>query len=125
MIFLLCAILSIGSVKLDVEIANTDKKRSTGLMFRENLSDNQGMLFAYEKEDILYFWMKNTYIPLTIGFFDTEQKLIQILDMDPSNLPKPHVYVSNKPAKFALEVNRDWFKMNKISVGDKFTLSIE
>ncbi|HSX14222.1 MAG TPA: DUF192 domain-containing protein [Chlamydiales bacterium] len=125
MFIFLCTIFHLGTAQLDVEIADTNSSRNRGLMFRETLSDTQGMLFIYEKPEILSFWMKNTYIPLSIGFFDTDQILMQIDDMEPTTSISPPIYKSIKPAKFALEVSKNWFKKNKISIGDKFTLSVE
>lgn len=125
MFFLLCALLQIGAVQLEVEIADTAESRNRGLMFRNTLEQNQGMLFIFDKSEILSFWMKNTYIPLTIGFFDENQALIQIEDMDVPKTKNLPLYQSDRPAQYALEVSRDWFKKHKISIGDKFTLSIE
>lgn len=125
MFILFCTILRLGTAQIDVEIADTDASRNQGLMFREHLGENEGMLFVYKEPKILRFWMKNTYIPLTIGFFDVDQMLIQIENMEPDSFFSPLVYKSKKPAKFALEVSRNWFLRNKISIGDKFTLSLE
>ena len=68
--------------------------------------------------------MKNTLIPLTIGYFDKKGKLFQILDMDPASPVElsPKLYVSAKPAKYALEMNKGWFKKFKVSVGTKLDL---
>jgi uncharacterized protein len=125
MFILFCTIFRLGIAQIDVEIADTNTSRNQGLMFRQHLGEKEGMLFVYEEPEILRFWMKNTYIPLSIGFFDANQRLIQIEDMDPDHSSYPHIYKSKKPAKFALEVSRNWFTRNKISIGDKFTLSLE
>lgn len=125
MIFLLCTILHIGSTQLEVEIADTVALRNKGLMHRESLGVNEGMLFIYNQPDILRFWMKNTYIPLTIGFFNADKVLIQTTDMDVPTSSELTLYQSKKPAQYALEVNRNWFKDNKISIGDKFTLELQ
>ncbi len=125
MFIFFCSILHLGASQLDIEIADTQSRRNQGLMYRKELAENKGMLFVYEEPDIVYFWMKNTYIPLTIGFFDEEKVLTQIEDMEPTNSPTPPIYKSKKMTKYALEVTRNWFKKNKISIGDKFTLSLE
>lgn len=125
MIFLLCTILHIGSTQLDVEIADTVALRNKGLMHRESLGANEGMLFIYNQPNILSFWMKNTYIPLTIGFFNADKVLIQIEDMDIPTSAELTLYQSKKQAQYALEVNRNWFTDNKISIGDKFTLELQ
>jgi uncharacterized membrane protein (UPF0127 family) len=115
-------VITVGKVKLTVEVAETPEQHERGLMFRHSLNKNSGMLFIFSEKRILNFWMKNTFIPLSIGFFDEQGILFQILDMDPvkselqKNIP---TYSSARPAKFALEVNKGWFIINKIKVGDK------
>jgi uncharacterized membrane protein (UPF0127 family) len=112
--------IELGSHKLIVEIADTDPKRQRGLMFREKLEEGRGMLFIFPEERVLNFWMKNTFIPLSIGYFNKEKKLITIKDMKPvkseiqTDLPG---YSSEMPAMFALEVPLGWFEKNKISKG--------
>lgn len=97
---------------LKVEIADTEETRSKGLMFRKSLDKNAGMLFVYHKEEFLSFWMKNTYIPLSIAFFDKNKKLVSIHDMEP--LDSSRTYTSKGPAMYAIEVNKGWFVNNKI-----------
>lgn len=88
-------------------------------MGRKNLNENEGMLFVFPKKEILHFWMKNTLIPLSIGFFDENQKLIEILDMElPSQSLK--TYKSQLPSLYALEVPQGWFHDRKITLGMKF-----
>ncbi len=108
----------IHNKKLIVEIADTPKAHQRGLMFRKSLADNHGMLFIFEYREILSFWMKNTYIPLDIGFFDENKKLIEYHTMKPRSLDST---TSSKEAKYALEVNKNWFKKNKIKKGMKFS----
>lgn len=113
----------IGDKKLIVEIAKSDDERAQGLMFRKFLPDNYGMLFIFEYEKELSFWMKNTYIPLSIGFLDKNKVVVDIQDMKPmstgSNKQDLVSYRSKKPAQYALEVNQGWFKKNKIKIGDR------
>lgn len=116
--------LKIDHATINVEIADTPSARKQGLMGREALSDNSGMLFVFEKSEILSFWMKDTKIPLSIGFFDKDKKLLQIEDMTP---PLDHgsslkTYTSRAPAQYALEVPQNWFTRNKITPGMKFSL---
>lgn len=110
--------------ELKVQIAETNEQRSHGLMFRKELPDSQGMLFVSEDETYQSFWMKNTLIPLSIGFFDKNKKLLEVLDMQPalgpvsdSQLPS---YRSRDRALYALEVPIGWFKRKNIHVGDVF-----
>lgn len=112
-----------GKIILNVKVAKTTIQQERGLMFVKNMPANEGMLFVYDVEDIRGFWMKNTLIPLSIGFFGADQKLFQIENMRPvksfldQNIDRSH---SQKPAQYALEVNQGWFKKNKIALGTKF-----
>lgn len=114
--------IQIDNLKLKVEVATTVEEHALGLMRRTSLAADSGMLFVFEDESIRRFWMKNTYIPLTIGFFDKSGVLVDMQDMEPvrseiqTQIPQ---YQSLKPAKYALEVNRNWFKKNKLSLGAK------
>ena len=107
--------LLIKDKKIFVEIARTEKEKAQGLMFRSKLAENEGMLFIYEQEEILSFWMKNTFIPLSIAFIDGHGQIIDIQDMQPFSLD---THRSARPAQYALEVNKGWFQKNGIKVGD-------
>jgi uncharacterized membrane protein (UPF0127 family) len=117
--------LVIGGQTLLVEIADTEATRTKGLMFRKSLKDTEGMLFIFDQEEELSFWMKNTFIPLSIGYFNKSKKLIDIQDMAPvasemqTDLPS---YPSKEPAMYALEVPKGWFKKNKVHLGAVFRL---
>lgn len=112
--------ITVGGVHLTVEIADDMYERATGLMYRDYLPQDRGMLFVYPDERPLSFWMKNTLIPLSIAFIDGNEKIIVILDMFPDD-GSMH-YKSPKPARYALEVNLGWFKANGVKVGDDLTL---
>ena len=116
-------IIELGGKKLTVEIADTDQARSLGLMNREALPKDQGMLFVFTKPRILSFWMKNTKIPLSIAFFDKRQRLINIIDMSPTSLETTYypTYQSKRAALYALEVNQGWFQENEIVPPMKFS----
>ncbi len=115
--------IKIGSQTLDVEIADDNAKRSLGLMNRKVLKDGKGMLFIFEEQQILSFWMKNTLIPLSIGYFDQNKKLFQTLDMKPASPMDAHPpsYPSSRPGKYALEVPIGWYNRHKITPGATFT----
>lgn len=89
--------------KIDVELAETDYEKQTGLMYRESLGSDQGMLFVYDSERVRNFYMKNTYVPLDILYYDTDSTLVSIqknaTPRDETNLP------SDVPAQFVLEIN--------------------
>ncbi len=112
----------LGGQALDVEIADTPKTRETGLMGRSFMEDGRGMLFVFDKPEILSFWMKNTRIPLSIGFFDEKKRLIETVEMA---VPLPGaplaVYRSSKPSLYALEVPAQWFSKKRIEKGAEFS----
>lgn len=116
--------LNIHGAKLTVEIADTLSSRNQGLMGKDSIPDGYGMLFVYDKPQKIAFWMKNTKIPLSIGFFDAEKRLVQIEDMDPPKSPEAtlRTYASSLPVQYALEVPQNWFKLHKIPFGAKFAL---
>lgn len=105
-----------------VEIADTDERRAYGLMFREKLPQDEGMLFIFDEEEQRSFWMHNTLIPLSIGYFSRDKVLNEILDMQPAVLgaSRPKTYPSRKKAMFALEMNIGWYQRNKIRPGVSF-----
>jgi uncharacterized protein len=105
--------------KVLIEVVRTEREKEKGLMFREKLGADEGMLFVYEKEGILSFWMKNTRIPLSIAFIDRKGKIVDIQDMEPFSL-KGHL--SRYPAQYALEMNQGWFQRNGIQVGETVKL---
>ncbi len=114
------AVLNINGRPLYVEIAKTPEERQKGLMFRKYLENNHGMLFVFSEERILSFWMKNTYIPLTIAFIDERGIVVDIFDMEPFSTEP---VVSTLKCKYALEVNRGFFDRCGLKVGDKIDLS--
>lgn len=120
----IAAKIILGGHAIEVEIADTDRARSRGLMGRDSLKPGTGMLFVYEKPQLLSFWMKNTKIPLSIAFFDERKILFQILDMDPPE-ESLESYQSSRPAQYALEVPQGWFEANKIRPGMKFSSSLD
>jgi uncharacterized protein len=111
-------LLSIGQHKVQVEIASTPSDRQQGLMFRTTMPSNQGMLFIFDESAGHCFWMRNTPLPLTIGFFDESGVLINTADMVPFN---DDSHCPSKPAKYALEMNQGWFSKHHIKAGTKLT----
>jgi len=112
--------LSVNGQLLSVEIAATTAARACGLSMRDSLPSNRGMLFVYPDKQILLFWMKDTVIPLTIAFLDTDGRILELHDMDPRQPER--IYRSRHPARYALEVNKGWFRLNGIGVGDRVRL---
>jgi uncharacterized protein len=112
-----------GGEKVDVrvEVADDLAEQAKGLMDRTTLGENRGMLFVYPQERELSFWMKNTLIPLSIAFIDSERRIIDIQNMKPLDDKPPH-YVSAEPAQYALEVNQGFFEERGVRVGDRVEL---
>jgi len=97
---------------LQVEIADTEAKRRIGLMYRKNLKENEGMLFVFPRADYLSFWMKNTYIPLSIAYFNEDRRLVDMYDMKPNQIKE--FYNATEKVIYALEVNQGWFQKKGI-----------
>jgi hypothetical protein len=112
--------IRINDTELAIEVAATEEQRMQGLMGRSTLSEGTGMLFIFERPQILSFWMKNTIIPLSIGFFDKNHCLINIEDMDPPKNGELRLYKSKKPALYALEVPQGWFERHQIHFPMRF-----
>ncbi len=112
--------LQIGDQLFLVEVADSPAERQQGLMYRRTLESDRGMLFIFEDSDFRSFWMKNTYIDLSIAYIDEQWRIIDILDMyalDESSVP------SSRPAKYALELNRGAFERHGVFEGDRLDLS--
>jgi|TARA_Y100000593_G_C4237872_1_gene300538 uncharacterized membrane protein (UPF0127 family) len=107
--------LTVNGIPLQVELANDEQSRNQGLMFRESLPDDSGMLFVFPDLDQRSFWMKDTYIPLSIAYLNEKGEILNIEDMHPFNLSGVK---SKGPAMCALEMNRGWFHENNIFPGD-------
>ena len=91
-----------GPMKITVEIADTDATRTRGLMFRQHLADNEGMLFIFEDSKIQRFWMKNTLIPLDMIFIEGNGRIVGIVEnAEPQTL---HSRFVDKPSQMVLEV---------------------
>ena len=102
-------------VPVQVEIADTPEEWQTGLIGRSALAEEAGMLFVFEQEQILAFWMKDTLIPLSIAYIDAEGRIVDIQDMQPLDETS---HPSAEPAQYALEVNQGFFEGRGVMVGD-------
>ena len=110
---------TVAAVK--AEIASTQEQRNLGLMHRKKLPDGEGMLFVFENDQVLSFWMKNTYIPLSIAFITFDGRIIDIKDMFPHD---ERSVTSARSARYALEVPQGWFARTGIQLGDVVKLEI-
>ena len=111
-----------GPIEIMVEVADTDEERGQGLMFRETLAQNTGMLFVFDHDTQGAFWMKNTLIPLDIIFIDAKERIVEILPMQPCAADPCGLYLSSAPYRYALEVNQGFAKRHGIKIGDVVTL---
>jgi uncharacterized membrane protein (UPF0127 family) len=108
--------LSIKNSKLKTEVVADNMTRSIGLMNRFSLAPDHGMLFVFAQSEPLAFWMKNTFVPLSIAYVDSKGVIVSVVDM------KPHdesTHPSGAPAMFAIEMKQGWFKERGIIAGDK------
>ena len=103
------------------EIAEKTEDRNHGFMERKNIPDGTGMLFVFEKDQILSFWMKNTPHPLSIAYIDSNGRIRDIFDMTPFSLASINSTVS---VRYALEVPQGWYKKNGITTGDAIDISV-
>ena len=110
--------LKIGSHAITVEVAASEPEREKGLMFREKLGKNAGMLFIFEEPGYYAMWMKNTLIPLSVAFVDANGVILNIEDMAPQTL---EAHQAAGPARYAIETNVGWFAEKRLKPGDKVT----
>jgi uncharacterized membrane protein (UPF0127 family) len=108
--------LVVGNARISAEIAATPGDREQGLMHRESMPEDHGMLFVFPEERVLNFWMKDTPLPLSIAFADAGGRILRIADMEPRSL---ETVSSRKPARYALEMNQGWFERNGVFPGDR------
>jgi uncharacterized membrane protein (UPF0127 family) len=106
--------LSIGPHLIQAELAVTGPELRRGLMFRERLGADEGMLFDYGKPADICMWMKDTLIPLSVAFIDDKGIIVNIEDMTPRSLVG---HCSERPVRFALEMNLGWFAKRGIAPG--------
>jgi uncharacterized membrane protein (UPF0127 family) len=119
-------VLHVGKATLNTQVAATEPERELGLMYYTSLPDNDGMIFLMPTIETATFWMKNTLIPLSVGFIDKNGVILEIQDMAPEDFTKPHedadlpIYrsASNQVA-YVLETNLHWFSLNGVKPGDK------
>lgn len=103
------------TISLKAEIAIKLEELQRGFMERKNIPDGTGMLFVFQQEQYLSFWMKNTPTPLSIAYANSDGIICDIFDMKPYSLENIN---STVPVLYALEVPKGWFKKNNITVGD-------
>ncbi len=108
--------LAAGMHRLDVQVAATPDQRQTGLMFRKEMPQHEGMIFVFEQPAQQCFWMKNTLLPLSAAFVADDGTIVNIEDMAPQTLDS---HCSAKPVRYVLEMNKGWFVKKGIKPGSK------
>lgn len=111
-----------GTVRVDVEVADDDGERRRGLMGRTSLADDAGMAFVFPEPTAASFWMKDTLIPLTIAFWDDDDRIVAILDMQPCEADPCPSYDPGVEFAGALEVNKGFFDEHGVSIGDRIRM---
>jgi len=109
------ASILVGHQTVTAEIAATPNARRRGLMFRESLPENHGMLFIFPDEQPRSFWMKDTGLPLSIAFARRDGTIVGIADLEPYS---KRAVSSRLPARYALEMSRGWFARHGVLEGD-------
>jgi len=111
-----------GEVTVPVEVADTPAERERGLMGRQSLASDDGMVFVFPKNSNDAFWMKDTLIPLSIAFYDDRGRIVSLLDMEPCRAEPCPLYSPGAAYRGALEVNRGAFDRWGVRVGDRLRL---
>lgn len=115
-------VIALGGAQLRVEVARTVEEKMRGLMGRDSLPKDAGMIFLYTEDCIPRFWMKDTLIPLSIAFIRSDGVIVSIYDLVPLSRKEISPPV---PVRYAIEVNRGWFEKNGVRPGDKVRLPRE
>ena len=110
--------LQAGMHNIRAAVAQTPEQRQTGLMFRREMAQHEGMLFVFEQASAQCFWMKNTLLPLSIAFLADDGTVTSIADMAPGSLDS---HCSSQPVRYALEMNQGWFAKRGIKPGSKLS----
>ncbi|GAB4400649.1 MAG: DUF192 domain-containing protein [Rhodoferax sp.] len=106
--------LTAGFYRIEVQVAQHPLEREMGLMYRDQMPANEGMLFVFERPDQQCFWMKNTRLPLTAAFVADDGTLVNLADMKPNTLDS---HCSAKPVRYVLEMNQGWFAQKGLRPG--------
>jgi len=108
-------------IELLVEVADSPEERSVGLMFRESLPEDQGMLFVFEQDGQHSFYMRNTLIPLSIAFVKSDGGIVEIEDMEPQT---EDLHSGPEPYRYTVEANQGWYDRNGISAGSRAVIPV-
>ncbi len=106
--------ISAGMHMIDSQLATTPEQRATGLMYRQEMPQAEGMLFVFEQASVQCFWMKNTLLPLTAAFIADDGTIVNLADMQPRTTDS---HCSKRPVRYVLEMNQGWFGRKGIKPG--------
>ncbi|MGA2546455.1 MAG: DUF192 domain-containing protein [Rectinemataceae bacterium] len=113
------ATIHVGKAQVVAELARTEVERERGLMFRTTLEDGKGMLFIFDRDERLAFWMKNTRIPLSLAYIASDGTIRQIVDLEAESLATVQ---AERSVRYALETPKGWFERAGVGVGDSVDL---
>jgi len=120
------AVVCIADACINAEVADTPLRMQRGLMFRKSLSEDEGMLFVHDKEEVYSFWMKNTYIPLDMIWINNDSRIVHIEHAVPCNSTSECMpYTPAEVANYVLEVNAGFVNANKVKIGDEVTIKFD
>ncbi|HUL66465.1 MAG TPA: DUF192 domain-containing protein [Burkholderiaceae bacterium] len=106
--------LTAGIHLITAEVAADDPMRTRGLMFREALAPNHGMLFVFDGKEVRCMWMRNTLVPLSVAFIEDDGRIVNIEDMAPQT---DDSHCASAPVRYALEMQRGWFAQRGLKAG--------
>ena len=110
--------LAAGMHQIDAQVARTSEQRATGLMWRRDMPQHEGMLFVFEQPTKQCFWMMNTPSPLTAAFLDEDGTIVNLADMQPLSTQS---HCSQRPVRFVLEMNQGWFQKKGLRAGARLS----
>lgn len=108
--------LQAGMYRIDAQVAATPRERQTGLMYRKQMPEHEGMLFVFEEPAVQCFWMKNTLLPLTAAFIADDGTIVNLADMQPQSEAS---HCSARPVRYVLEMNQGWFAKKGLKGGSR------
>lgn len=108
--------LTAGMYRIEAQVAADLQERQTGLMFRREMPQHEGMLFVFEQPATQCFWMRNTLLPLTAAFVADDGTIVNLADMRPMS---DESHCSAKPVRYVLEMNQGWFTRRGVKAGGK------
>jgi uncharacterized membrane protein (UPF0127 family) len=111
--------VEIGGERFSIEVARTDEEKRVGLMNRRSIGDREGMIFVYDSDQHLSFWMKNTTTPLSLAFLSKDGTILQIEQLEPLSLKS---VMSERAVRYGLELPAGVLEELGVAVGDRVGL---